>query len=207
MTSFPIPTSPINVYCAHSEHDTPTTSTVAAVRRYTSTRHKIGFFRTSCVIPPSLIWYPIELHQTSLIHINFTKPESLILSLVSHGIIGIVSINWSFLHFYEPKTSYHNYSYMTFYKHCQFRFLKYYTHIISHITSYSEFKITQAPTKSQENLHTVSCHLANIQPCQAVQAKLKNNANLWCVAWRQELSRQAVSGENPKTPKSSVETA
>jgi len=66
--------------------------------------------------------------------------------------------------------------------------------------------MTQAPTKSQENPHTVSRCLADIQPCQAVQAKLKNNANLWCVAWRQGLSRQAVSGENPKTPKNSAET-
>jgi len=44
------------------------------------------------VIPPSLFCYSIELHQTSLIHINFTRQKNLTFSPLSRGIIGIINI-------------------------------------------------------------------------------------------------------------------
>jgi len=42
-------------------------------------------------------------------------------------------------------------------------------------TSHSESKTIQVPFKNQEHPYLVTPRLADIQPCQAVQAKLKNN--------------------------------
>jgi len=54
---------------------------------------------------------------------------------------------------------------------------------------------------NKKKTRIVSRRLADTHRRQAVQARIKNNTNLWCVAWRQGLSRQAVSGKNPETLK------
>jgi len=59
--------------------------------------------------------------------------------------------------------------------------------------------MTPAQTQTKRKARIVSRRLADAHCHQAVHTITKNKTNIWCAAWRQGLSRQAVSGKNPET--------